>query len=94
MKLLIDVHRKAKELEKTRVYNHCAQHRERILRSQNVVLLFIETDEYTLEGLWENALRYLSRNLSTIRTDSETKDSLVETVEKPILMTEVMKADV
>ena len=86
--------KKKKELELTRVYNHCDQRCKRMLSAQNVVLLFMQTDEYALEGLRENTLRYLSRNLSTIRADSEVKHSLVKIAEKPILIAEVMKADV
>ncbi len=92
--LLVDALRKAKELELTRVYNHCEQRCELMLSAQNVVLLFMQADEYALEGLRESALRYLSRNLNTIRADSEAKHSLVKLVEKPILMVEVMTADV
>ncbi len=58
------------------------------------VLLFMRADEYALEGLRESALRYLSRNLGTIRADSKAKHSLAKLVEKPILMAEVMTADV
>jgi hypothetical protein len=92
--LLVDVLRKAKELELTRVYNHCEQRCQRGLSAQNAVLLFMQANEYALEGLRESALRYLSRNLSTIRADSKAKHSLAKLVEQPILMAEVMSADV
>jgi speckle-type POZ protein len=94
VKLLVDVLRKAKELELTRVVNHCEQRCERGLSAQNAVLLFMQADEYALEGLRESALRYLSRNLSTIRADSKAKHSLAKLAEKPMLMAEVMTADV
>jgi hypothetical protein len=93
VKLLVDVLRKAKELDLTRVVNHCEQCCECGLSAQNVVLLFMQADEYVLEGLRESVLRYLSRNLSTIRADSKDKHSLVKLAEKPMLMTEVMTAD-
>ena len=95
MKLLVDVLRKAKELELTRVYNHCEQRCQRGLSAQNAVLLFMQANEYALEGLRESALRYLSRNLGTVRADSKGKDSLAKlAAEKPILMAEVMTAEV
>ena len=94
VKLLVDVLRKAKELELTRVVNHCEQRCERGLSAQNAVLLFMQADEYALEGLRESSLRYLSRNLSSIRADSKAKHSLAKLAEKPMLMAEVMTADV
>jgi len=58
VKLLVDVLCKAKELELTRVCNHCEQRCERGLSAQNAVLLFMLADEYALEGLRKSALRY------------------------------------
>jgi len=59
----------------------------------NVVMWFMQADEHALEGLRKITLRYLSRNLSKIR--AEAKDTLAKlTVEKPLLMAEVMMADV
>ena len=87
--LVVDVLRKAKELELTRVYNHCERRCQRGLSAHNAVLWFMQADEYALEGLREITLRYLSRNLSKIR--AEAKDTLAKlTVEKPLLMAEVM----
>ena len=97
MTLLVDVLRtlrKAKELELTRVYNHCDQHCQCGLRAQNTVLLFMQTDEYPLEGLQESTLRYLSVNFNTIRADSKAKHTLARLSERSILMTEVMSTDV
>ena len=37
-------------LLQTRVYNHCEKCCERGLSAQNSVLLFMQTDEYALEG--------------------------------------------
>ena len=95
--LLVDVLRtlrKAKELELTRVYNHFDQHCQCGLRAQNTVLLFMQTDEYPLEGLQESTLRYLSVNFNTIRADSKAKHTLARLSERSILMTEVMSTDV
>ena len=91
--LVVDVLRKAKELELTRVYNYCERRCERGLSAHNAVLWFMQADEYALEGLREITLRYLSRNLSKIR--AQAKDTLAKlTVEKPMLMAEVMMAGV
>jgi speckle-type POZ protein len=91
--LLVDVLRKAKELELTRVYNHCEQRCQRGLSAHNAVLWFMQADEYALEGLRESTLRYLTRNLSKIRAVA--KDTLAKlAVEKPMLMAEVMMTDV
>ena len=91
--LLVDVLRKAKELELTRVYNHCEQRCQRGLSAHNAVLWFMQADEHELEGLREIALRYLARNLGKIR--AEAKDTLAKlAVEKPMLMAEVMMAGV
>jgi hypothetical protein len=49
--LLFDVFRKAKELDLTRVYNHCERHCQRELSTQNAVLWFVQADECALEGL-------------------------------------------
>ena len=95
VELLVDVLCKAKELELTRVANHCEQRCERGLSAQNAVLLLMQADEHGLEGLRKSALRYLSRNLGTIRADSKGKDSLAKlAAEKPMLMAEVMTAEV
>jgi hypothetical protein len=95
VKLLVDVLRKAKELDLTRVYNHCEQRCQRGLSAQNAALLFSQADEYALDGLRESALRYLSRNFSTIRADCKGKAALAKlATEKPILMAEVIKASV
>ena len=91
--LVVDVLRKAKELELTRVYNHCEQRCQRGLSAHNAVLWFMQADEYALEGLRGSALRYLTRNFRTIR--AEAKDTLAKlAVEKPMLMAEVMMADI
>ena len=87
--LVVDVLRKAKELELTRVCNHCELHCQRGLSAHNAVLWFMQADEYALEGLREITLRYLTRNLSKVR--AEAKDTLAKlAVEKPMLMAEVM----
>jgi hypothetical protein len=91
--LVVEVLSKAKELELTKVYNYCERRCERGLNAHNAVLWFMQADEHALEGLREITLRYLSRNLSKIR--AEAKDTLAKlTVEKPLLMAEVMMADV
>jgi len=54
------------------------------------VLWFVQADEYALEGLRESALRYLTRNLRTIR--AEAPHTLAQLLEKPVLMAEVMMA--
>jgi hypothetical protein len=91
--LLVDVLRKAKELELTRVYTHCELRCQRGLSAHNAVLWFMQADEYALEGLRESTLRYLTRNLSKIRAVA--KDTLAKlAVEKPMLMAEVMMTDV
>ena len=51
-------------------------------------------DKYALESLRKSTLRYISHNHSTIRADSKAKDSLANLAEKPILLAEVMTADV
>ena len=87
--LVVNVIRKAKELELTRVYTHCELHCQRDLSAHNAVLWFMQADEYALEGLREITLRYLTRNLSKVR--AEAKDTLAKlAVEKPMLMAEVM----
>jgi sugar lactone lactonase YvrE len=88
--LLVDVLRKAKELELTRVYTHCERRCERELSTQKAVLWFVQADEYALEGLRESALRYLTRNFRTIR--AEAPHTLAKLLEKPDLMAEVMMA--
>ena len=85
---VVDVLRKAKELELTRFYNHCERRCQRELSTQNVVLWFVQADEYALEGLRGNALRYLTRNFRTIR--AEAQHTLTKLVEKPMLMVEVI----
>jgi BTB/POZ domain-containing protein 9 len=91
--LVVDVLRKAKELELTRVYNHCERRCQRGLSAHNAVLWFMQADEYALEGLREITLRYLTRNLSKIRAVA--KETLAKlAVEKPMLMAEVMMAGV
>ena len=45
-------------------------------------------DQYALEGLRASALRYLTRNLRTIRAESQ--HTLTKLVETPMLMAEVM----
>ncbi len=59
--LVVDVLHKTKELELTRVYTHCELRCQRGLSAHNVVLWFMQADEYALEGLREITLRYLTR---------------------------------
>ena len=86
--LVLDVLRKAKELELTRVYNHCERRCERGLSAHNAVLWFMQADEFALEGLREITSRYLTRNLSKSR--AEAQHTLAKLAQKPILMAEVM----
>ena len=86
--LLVDVLRKAKELELTRVCKHCERRCERELSTQKAVLWFVQADAYALEGLRESALRYLTRNFRTIPAESPHR--LAKLLEKPELMAEVM----
>jgi hypothetical protein len=85
---VVDVLRKAKDLELTREYNYCEQRCERGLNAHNAVLWFMQADKYALEGLREITLRYLTRNFRTIR--AEAQHTLTKLVEKPMLMAEVM----
>ena len=87
--LVVDVLHKAKELELTRVYNHCELHCQRGLSANNVVLWFVQADEYALEGLRGSVIRHLTRNFRTIRAGAQhTLTKLL--YEKPKLMAEVM----
>ena len=49
----MDVLRKAKELELTRVYKHCERRCQSGLSAHNAMLWFMQADEVALEGLRE-----------------------------------------
>ena len=85
---VINVMRKAKEIEIERVYNYCTRHCFRAVKEQNVVIWLVQAHMYGLEELRAVTLGYLTRNFRRVRSEAGATLNLLQ--EHPAIMLEVM----
>ena len=85
---MIDVMRKAKEIQLDRVYNHAVRHCHKSISVKNATMWFIQADQYKLDELREMAFKYVARNFRRIR--AEARATLLSLQDNPTLMMEVM----
>ena len=86
--LLVDVMRKAKEMQLERVYNYSVRRCRRGIGVHNCVAWFVKADAYGLEELRSATFGYLSRNFRQVK--AQARRTLQILSDKPHLLMEVM----
>ena len=86
--VVIDVMRKAREYDLTRAYHMCLRHCVRAVCSSNAIAWLLRADEYQLDELRDEMLKYVKRHFRAIR--EEAHETLAALRANPDLMLEVM----
>ena len=85
---IIDVMRKAQEIELTRVYNHCVIHCRKKISAQNAIQWLVQADQHQLGDLRDSAFKYVARNMKAIKVQAKRTFELLR--QHPDLLMEVM----
>jgi len=85
---MMDVMRKAREMQLLRVCNHTIRQCTHGITLNNAVLWFVKADEYKLDEMREVTLRFLTRRFRQIK--AQARSTLQYLADKPHLMMEVM----